>query len=427
MAFIASRHRTMAHFRRKYGPSYTLNIPIFGRAVVVSDPALVKQLFMTSTEVAKNVEPNLGRVLGPGSFFSLEGDAHRRQRKLLVPPFHGKRMRGYEGIIEEETLREASSWPIGTEFETLEPMMRITLNAILRAVFGAEGTEFESLRRLLPPMVTNASRLVVLPVPELNLGKRTPWAKHAAYRAEFDTIVDTLIAKAKADPDLAERDDVLAIMLQSTYDDGSAMSNRDVADQLLTMLAAGHETTATTMAWAIERLRRHPAILRRLVEEVDAGGSELLQATILELQRHRPVIDLTMRHVAAESMPLGEWVIPKGYNVIVGVSLVHNDEATFPNALTFDPDRFVGTTPDLYSWVPFGGGTRRCIGAAFANMEMMVVLRTLLRDFEIVPTLEPAERWHSRGVAFAPHRGGRALVRRRVRAPQREREAELTG
>ncbi|MCW2495339.1 cytochrome P450 [Jatrophihabitans sp.] len=427
IAFLASRHKTMAHLRRKYGSSYTLNIPIFGRAVVISDPALVKQLFMTSTEVAKNVEPNLGRVLGPGSFFSLEGEAHRRQRKLLVPPFHGKRMRSYEGIIEEETLREAASWPIGTEFETLEPMMRITLNAILRAVFGAEGAEFESLRALLPTMVTNASRLVVLPVPELNLGSRTPWARHAAYRAQFDGIVDTLIAKAKADPNLADRDDVLAIMLQSSYDDGSMMSNNAVADQLLTMLAAGHETTATTMAWAVERLRRHPAILRRLVEEVDAGGSELLQATILELQRHRPVIDLTMRHVAAESMPLGEWVIPKGYNVIVGVSLVHNDEKTFPNAQTFDPDRFIGTAPDSYSWVPFGGGTRRCIGAAFANMEMMVVLRTLLRDFELVPTLEPAERWHSRGVAFAPHKGGRALVRRRARVAERVREAELTG
>ncbi len=416
-AFIASRHKTMAYLRKKYGSSYTLNIPIFGNAVVISDPALVKQLFMTSTEVAKNVEPNLGRVLGPGSFFSLEGEAHRRQRKLLVPPFHGKRMRGYEGIIEEETLREAASWPMGTEFESLEPMMRITLNAILRAVFGAEGAEFESLRALLPPMVTNASRLVVLPVREMNLGKRTPWAKHEAYRREFDRVVDTLIAKAKADPNLADRDDVLAIMLQSTYDDGSAMSNRDVADQLLTMLAAGHETTATTMAWAMERLRRHPVILRRLVEEVDAGGEDLLQATVLELQRHRPVIDMTMRHVAAESMPLGEWVIPHGYNVIVGISLVHNDESTFPNALIFNPDRFLGVSPDSYSWVPFGGGTRRCIGAAFANMEMMVVLRTLLREFEIIPTGDPAERWHSRGVAFAPHRGGRAVMRRRSLRP----------
>lgn len=407
----------MARFRRKYGSSYTLNIPIFGRAVVISDPVLVKQLFMTSTDIAKNVEPNLGRVLGPGSFFSLEGEAHRRQRKLLVPPFHGKRMRSYEGIIEEEVLRESATWPLNAEFETLEPMMRITLNAILRAVFGAEGEEFESLRALLPTMVTNASRLVVMPFPEINLGPRTPWAKHAAYRREFDRIIDRLIAKAKADPNLAERDDVLAIMLQSRYDDGSEMSNTDVADQLLTMLAAGHETTATTLAWAFERLRRHPVILRRLVEEVDAGGSEFMQATVLELQRHRPVIDLTMRNVAADSMPLGEWVIPKGYNVIVGISLVHNNDEVFPNAQTFDPDRFMGVSPDNYAWVPFGGGTRRCIGAAFANMEMNVALRTILREFDLATTSAPAERWHSRGVAFAPRKGGLARVTRRVHSP----------
>ena len=416
LAFIVNRHRAMDRFRRKYGTAYTLNIPVFGRSVVISDPVLVKQLFLTSTDIAKNVEPNLGQVLGPASFFSLEGELHRRQRKLLVPPFHGKRMRGYEGIIEQETLRETASWPSGVEFATLESMMHITLNAILRAVFGAQGEEFEALRVLLPPMVTNASRMVVLPLPEWNLGKRTPWARHAAYRREFDRIVDKLIAKALADPLLAERDDVLAIMLQSRYDDGSAMEHRDVADQLLTMLAAGHETTATTMAWAMERLRRHPDLLHRLVAEVEAGGSELQQATILEIQRSRPVIDLTMRHVLAPMLELGPYRIPRGYTVMVGISLVHSDDSVFANAATFDPDRFLRTNPDLYSWVPFGGGTRRCIGAAFANMEMTVVLRTLLREFEIVATAEPDERWHSRGVAYAPHRGGRAVVRRRVKA-----------
>jgi cytochrome P450 family 138 len=413
-AFVANRHGLIQHFGRKFGTAFTINSPIFGRTIVISDPVLIKQLYLTSADIVKNVEPNLGRVLGPGSFFSIEGDLHRKQRKLLVPPFHGKRMRSYEGIIEEETLRESASWPIGTEFKTLEPMMRITLNAILRAVFGAEGAEFEALRELLPPMVTNASRLVVLPVPQWNLGKWTPWAKHVAYRAEFDRIVDRIIAKALADPNLADRDDVLAIMLQSRYDDGTAMENRDVADQLLTMLAAGHETTATTMAWAMERLRRHPDLLRRLVAEVDAGGSELQQATILEIQRTRPVIDLTARHVQAPIMELGPYRIPRGYTVMVGIGLTHSDESVFPNAGAFDPDRFVGTNPDLYSWVPFGGGTRRCIGAAFANMEMTVVLRTLLREFEIVPTTERDERWHSRGVAFAPHKGGRAVVRKRA-------------
>jgi cytochrome P450 len=413
LAFISNRRRTLHFLRRRYGTAFSVNLPIFGRAVVISDPAMVKQLYLTSTELVTNIEPNLGRVLGRGSFFNLEGDAHRNQRKLLVPPFHGRRMHAYEVIIEEETMREADSWPEGAEFETLAPMMRITLNAILRAVFGAEGVEFEQLRELLPPFVEFASRLVTIPVPTWNLGPWAPWGRFHAYRRRFDATVGQLIAKAKNDPDLQDRDDVLALMVQARYDDGYAMSDREIADQLLTLLAAGHETTATTLAWAIERLRRHPDVLSRLVDEVDAGGSELRQATIIEVQRSRPVIDMAGRTVKADSLRLGEWVIPKGHKVIVGIGLVHADDAVFPDAQRFDPDRFVGVSPDLYAWVPFGGGTRRCIGAAFANMEMDVVLRTLLRTFDIGTTSAPDEPWHSRGVAYAPGRRGRAVVSRR--------------
>jgi hypothetical protein len=413
-AFLASRRRTTRILRRRYGRVFTLNVPLFGRAVLISDPALVKQLFMTSTDVVGNTDPNLGRVLGRGSFFSLEGEAHRRQRKLLVPPFHGKRMQSYETIIEEEAVREMAGWPQGEPFETHRPMMRITLNAILRAVFGAEGAEFEQLRALLPPMVTLGSRLALLPAGHRDLGRWSPWGRFLAYRQDFDAIIDSLIDKAARAA--GDRGDILSLMLAARYDDGSAMSRGEIADQLLTLLAAGHETTATTLAWAVERLRRHPALLARLVAEVDAGGSELRQATILEVQRTRPVIDLTGRTVKADSVRLGEWVIPRGYNLLVGISLVHDDDEVFPDAASFDPDRFVGAKPDSYAWIPFGGGTRRCIGAAFANMEMNVVLRTLLRDFELSSTYEPGERWHSRGVAYAPAQGGRAIVHRRRRA-----------
>ena len=413
VAFIASRRKTMQHLRSRYGPTFTIDIPLFGRSVVVTEPALIKQVFMTSTDVASNLRPNLGRVLGDGSIFNLEGEAHRRQRKLLVPPFHGKRMHAYESVIEEEFLREAASWPENKEFATLDSMMHITLNAILRAVFGAEGAEFEALRTLLPGWVKFASRLATVPIPRKDLGPWSPWGRFNAYRREFDAVVGSLIDKALSDPQLAERDDVLAMLLQSRYDDGSAMSRRDVADELITLLAAGHETTATTLAWAVERLQRHPDLLARLVAEVDEGGSELRQATILEVQRTRPVIDLMGRHVIAESMPLGDWTIPRGYTVIVGISIVHDDESVFPNADRFDPDRFVGHKPNNYEWVPFGGGTRRCPGAAFANMEMDVVLRTLLRDFDLTTTHAPGERFHSRGVAYAPKNGGRVRLRRR--------------
>jgi cytochrome P450 family 138 len=183
----------------------------------------------------------------------------------------------------------------------------------------------------------------------------------------------------------------------------------------VTLLAAGHETTATTLAWAVERLRRHPGLLARLAAEADAGGSELRRATILEVQRVRPVIDMAGRRVKAESLPLGEWVIPRGHSILIGIGLVHADEAVFPDAAAFNPDRFAGVRPDRYAWVPFGGGFRRCLGAAFADMEMNVVLATLLREFELIPTGERGERWHSRGVAYAPAKGGRAVVRRRPR------------
>jgi hypothetical protein len=280
-------------------------------------------------------------------------------------------------------------------------------------VFGAEGAEFDALRRLMPAMVALGSKLAVLPVPRTDLGRWSPWGRFNAGRREFDAIVDTLIAKALADPRLAERDDVLAIMLQARYDDGEPMSNKQVADQLVTLLAAGQETTATTLAWTVERLRRHPEVLTRLAAEADAGGGELRQAVIYEVQRVRPVIDLTARQVKAESMQLGEWVIPRGHSIVAGIGLIHADNAVFPDAAAFSPDRFVGVRPDRNQWVPFGGGYRRCLGASFADMEMNVVLRTLLREFQLTTTREPAERWRSRGIAYAPAKGGRAVVYRR--------------
>jgi hypothetical protein len=263
-------------------------------------------------------------------------------------------------------------------------------------------------------MVTLGSRLTIMPGPEIDLGRFSPWGRFRGYRREFDSIIDRLIAAARADSDLDQRNDILALMLQARYDDGAAMPDRAVADQLLTLLAAGHETTATTLGWAIERIRRHPRLLARLAAEVDEGGSQLRKATVTEVQRTRPVIDVTGRRVTGESIALGPWVLPRGFSIMVSIGLIHDDDSVFPNAAKFDPDRFVGVNPDTYSWVPFGGGTRRCIGAAFAAMEMDVVLRTLLRDFELLGTDEPGERWRGRGVAWAPGDGGVAVVRRRA-------------
>jgi len=409
------RRRFLRYAGNRYGSVFAINVPFFGRSVVVSDPALARQVFLASTDDLINVKPNLSRIFGPGSVFALDGKEHRARRKLLAPPFHGQSIKNYEKVIEEETLRETASWPEGVEFRTLEPMNRITLNVILRTVFGADGAELNFLREIIPPWAELGSRMATLPEPRFNTGRRSPWGKLAEFRRNFDRTVFALIDKAQADPRLEERTDILALLLRSTYEDGTPMSPQDVSDELLTLLGAGHETTASTLGWAFERLRRHPDVLAKLVEENDQGGNEFRQATIQELQRNRTVIDFSGRHVAAPHFDLGEWRIPHGYTVMIAIANVHANADVFPNPDRFDPDRFVGTRAPT-AWIPFGGGTRRCIGAAFANVEMDVVLRTILRHFVIETDDTPDEKVHFRGVAFTPKDGGRITVRRRAAA-----------
>ncbi|HTX97130.1 MAG TPA: cytochrome P450 [Mycobacterium sp.] len=413
LVFAISRRGMVKRLARRYGNVFTLNIPIYGRVVIVGDPQLAKQVFTTSPEELGNIQPNLSRLFGSGSVFALDRDEHRQRRRLLAPPFHGKSMKNYEAIIEEETLRETVNWPEGRPFATLPSTMHITLNAILRAVFGADGAELDELRRLIPPWVTLGSRLAAVPKPQRTYGRFSPWGQLAEWRRQYDVIIDKLIAAERADPNFADRTDVLALMLRSTYDDGSSMSRKDIGDELLTLLAAGHETTAATLAWAFERLSRHPEVLAGLVAEADNGGDELRQATILEVQRARTVIDFAARRVYPPAFELGDWVLPRGDSIIVSIAQIHDDPNVYPEPERFDPQRFIGARPSTFAWIPFGGGTRRCVGAAFANMEMDVVLRTVLRHFTIETTEAPGERWHCRGVAYTPKNGGRIVVHRR--------------
>ncbi len=412
--FVANRRRTVGWLTRHCGRAVTVRVPVFGDSVLVSDPALAKQVFTTSPEILYNIQPNLSRLLGKGSVFALDGADHRRRRKLLTPPFHGKSIAAYERIVEEETLREMASWPDGTRFESLEPMMRITLNVILRAVFGAEGAELQQFRELLPKWVTLGSRLAVLPTPTHPPGRWSPWARLAGYRQTYEGLIDSLVESARNDPDLEQRTDILALFLRSSYDDGEAMTRAEIGDELLTLLAAGHETTASTLAWAFERISRHPAVLEKLLAEAATEANTYRQAVILEVQRNRTVIDFAGRHVMAPTYDLGEYRIPRGFSIMVSLLQLHSNPAEFPDPERFDPQRFIDGKPSTFSWVPFGGGTRRCVGAAFANMEMDVVLRTVLRHVTLQTTDAPGERWHNRGVAFTPRNGGRIVVHRRA-------------
>jgi cytochrome P450 family 138 len=412
-AFWISRRWVVSQMARRHGDVFILNVPVFGGMVVVSEPQLAKQVFTASPEVLGNIRPNLSRLIGSGSVFALDGDDHRQRRRLLAPPFHGKSIKNYENIVEEETLREIAGWPQGKPFATLPSTMRITLNVILRAVFGAEGAELDGLRRILPPWITLGSRLAVLPKPSRTYGRYSPWGRMAEWRRKYDVLLDKLIEHERADPNFEHRNDVLALMLRSSYEDGSAMSRKDIGDELLTLLAAGHETTAATLGWAFERLSRHPDVLAALVAEADTDDNELRQATILEVQRNKTIIDMAGRHVCAPVFELGEWAIPRGSSIVVSISRMHANADAFPDPDRFDPQRFVGAKPPAAAWIPFGGGARRCVGAVFANMEMDVVLRTVLRHFTIETTTGPDEKWHFRGVAFTPKDGGKIVVHRR--------------
>jgi len=415
--FGAANHGMFAAVGRRYGSNViSVNLPRNDHAVVISDPVLAKELFKTSTDLLERPTwgaGTLGEIFGPGSTFSLAGDELLAQRKIVLPMFHGKRMRSYEHIIEDEVMREIETWPEGREFESLEAMTSIALNSILRAVFGAEGPALNKLRDVVLPMVPLGGwNLVLPPWTRRDLGPWSPWGRYTRYRRRFDAIVNSLIADAQADPALEERSDVLSLLLQARYEDGEPISDQHIADEMLTLLASGHETTAASLAWAVERLTRHPQLLSRLVEEVDAGGSDLRQATIDEVLRIRPVLDGAMRRTKTR-IRLRDWVIPEGTNLIISIRLTQSAQESFPDAESFNPDRFVGA-PKPIAWIPFGGGLNRCVGAAFAHMEMDVALRTLLRELRFEPTDAPAERGRWRGVATVPAKGARAVAHRRT-------------
>jgi cytochrome P450 len=332
---------------------------------------------------------------------------------MLLPAFHGDRMRSYESLIEEEALRAMASWPEDQEFATLPAFQSITLRVILRAVFGADGAELAELEAMLPTWTALGQRLVTAPFLRRDLGPLSPGGRFRRSRIHYDQLIGRLIDQHLADPDLDQRVDILALMLLGLREHRDEIDRDAIGDELLTLLVAGHETTASSLAWAVERLRRHHDALRRLEEEAAGEGSALRTSTILELQRHRTIIGNTGRR-AVRPFQLGGWTVPPGTVLLTSSSVMHADDRLHPHAADFDPARYIDVKPGTYSWIPFGGGRRRCLGAAFALFEMDVVLRTLLGQFELVPTGEAPERQSFRGVAYAPAKDGIGRVRRRA-------------
>ena len=401
--------------RARFGDMFTLRIAYEGTWVMVSDPEAIKQVFTGDPRVFHAGEGNqvLRPILGENSVLVLDERAHIGQRKLLLPPFHGERMQGYGQTMAEIAAREIESWPIGTPYKLRPRLQAITLEIILETVFGLHGGErMDALRVALRDflnLTTNPRMIVPLILAGPDRIGRFPF-----FRRRIDRVDDLLhreIAERRAAGDLAERDDVLSMLVAARHEDGSAMTDAEMRDELLTLLVAGHETTATALSWAVERLVRHPEKLERLRDEALAGSGseEYLTATIQETLRLRPVIVLVIRRLT-EPVEIGGYELPAGASVTPCIHLVHRNPEIYPEPERFLPERFLDNPPGTYSWIPFGGGVRRCLGASFAQFEMAVVLRELVRRREIRPAEQAPERPFRRAITETPRRDAEVIL-----------------
>jgi cytochrome P450 len=402
------------HCRERYGDFFTVRTFGLGDMVFVSDPELIKQVFTGDRDVYHAGEANstMEPVLGPHSLLILDGDRHLHERKLLLPPFHGEAVRGYAERVRELAAEEVAGWPLGKAFPVRPRMQAITLEVILRVVMGVrDPARLDRLRELLPKLldfnVLDMWSVWLFPkVMDTFLARRH---KSMRVRPEIDRLIAEEIADHRARPE--GRDDVLALLVAARDEDGAPLSDAALRDHLITLLLAGHETTTTGLAWTFERLVRHPDKLERLNGELAAGdGDNYLDAVINETLRVRPVIDGVWRRLT-RATELNGYRLPAGTTVLPSIALVQLSEG-FDDPEQFRPERFLGDGPPPYTFIPFGGGARRCIGAAFAIMEMKVVLREALARVRLQTTDEPGEPPRSHHVTLVPKRGGRVVLER---------------
>jgi cytochrome P450 len=405
--------------RARYGSRFTIRLTRQPPIVMISDPQEVKELFLAAPDVlhpgegARILEP----LVGSRSVILLDEEPHLEQRKLMLPAFHGERMERLAAVMAEVAEREVESWP-RDEVVALHPrLQRLTLEIILRAVFGLErGSQLDELRELLTRVLAFSesplSLLGELPALFTRFG---PLADFEKLNARVDELIYALIEERRGEA--AEGEDVLAMLLSAEHDDGSPMSAQELRDELMTALVAGHETTASQLAWAFERLTREPRVLARLTDEIDAGdGEQYLSATINETLRQRPVLPNAEPRMVKQPVEIGGVRYPPGVALFANAYLLHHDPAIYPDPYAFRPERFLETPPGTYTWIPFGGGRRRCLGASFAVLEMKIVLRTVLERCELAPVGGRAERTRRRSITISPARGARVVLHERSAA-----------
>jgi cytochrome P450 len=399
--------------RSRFGDMFSLTIAYEGTWVMVSDPEMIKQVFTGDPRVFHAGEGNgiLRPILGENSVLVLDEKPHIGQRRLLLPPFHGERMQGYAETMAEIAGREIDSWPTGTPYKLRPRMQAITLEIILETVFGVhDRARMDPLRAALRDFLdlTTDPRFLA---PVIMIGpERIRQVPAFRRRIELvDELIQREIAERRAVEDLAGRDDILSMLVAARHEDGSAMSDAEIRDELLTLLVAGHETTATALSWAVERLVRHPEKLERLRAETLDGEETYLTATIQETLRLRPVIVLVIRKLT-EPVEIGGYELPAGASLAPCIPLVHRNPEIYPEPERFLPERFIDDPPGTYTWIPFGGGVRRCLGAAFAQFEMAVVLRELVKRHQIRPANPRSERSFRRAITETPRHDAEVVL-----------------
>ncbi len=407
----------MSRCRERFGDTFTVRIRNEGTWVFLCDPEDVKGVFTGDPEQLRAGEANviLRPVVGARSVLLLDEPGHMTQRRLMLPPFHGERMQRYGELMAAVTRSEVERWPVGEPFALWPRMQAITLEVIMRAVFGlTEADHLGHVRELLRHMLdwTTSPRQLAF----LALRGPAPVEANRAFRAVMnpvDAAVFELIARRRQGTDTDGREDILSMLLQARYEDGTAMSDQELRDELMTLLVAGHETTATSLAWTLERLLRHPDQLGRLREEIAAGEQEYLDAVIKETLRLRPVLPIVVRRLG-QPMRFGGHLLPAGVSVAPCIYLMHRRPDVYPEPARFRPERFLERPAGTYTWIPFGGGVRRCLGASFAQFEMAKVLETVLATADLRADRPESEQVVRRAITLTPsRRAGAVMVDRR--------------
>jgi cytochrome P450 family 135 len=403
------RHQFVPHMWRRYGDVFTVRVVPGGRPLVLfTRPEHAKEIFAGDPEIFHAGKGNaiLGPIMGEHSLLLQDSSEHKRARALLMPAFNGHALRSYRSLVEDVAREEVARWRPGEEFRSLDRMNALTLEVILRVVFGV--TDEQRLARLRPCVnrTVNISPAVLLGWGYPALQRYGPWKKTVENAYALDRLIYAEIRERREAPDLAERTDVLSRLIL-TDDGGDRLTDEELRDQLVTLLLAGHETTATALAWALYELGRDPAQLARAREAARAGDDDRLEAVLKESMRLHPVIPMVVRTLM-KPVTIAGWDLPAGATVGPSILLTHAREDNYPDPTRFDPERFVGHSPPVNTWIPFGGGVRRCIGAGFSLMEGVAVLREVLTSYDV--TAVGPDRPKVRNITSVPRRGARIRV-----------------